>query len=91
MKAIIADTFTFYIHNSRNTQFPREFRNHKIIWNMREALLEIWSGTITELAIPELGTPGYDFPGFIEDMINIGQIKESPIIKWYKLNIISKK
>ena len=91
MKAIIADTFTFYIHNSRNTQFPKEFRNHKIIWNMREALLTIWEGTITELVIPELGTPGYDFPGFIEDMINIGQIKERPIIKWYKLNIISKK
>ena len=83
MKAIIADTYTFYIHNSRNTQFPREFRNYKIIWNMREALLDIWSGDITELAIPELGTPGYDFPKFIKDMVRIGQIKNEP-----KINVI---
>ena len=57
---------------------------------MRETLLELWKGNITELVIPELGTPGYDFPGFIKDMVKIGQIKKEPIIKYYKLNIIRK-
>jgi len=90
MKTIVADTYTFYIHNSRNTQFPREYKNHRIIWNMRETLLELWKGHITELVIPELGTPGYDFPGFIKNMVKIGQIKKEPIIKYYKLNIIRK-
>lgn len=90
MKAIIADTYTFYIHNSRNTRFPKEYRNHKIIWNMREALLEIWKGEITELVIPELGTPGYDFPNFVQDMMEIGQIKSRPKFKYYKLNIVKK-
>jgi len=90
MRAIIADTYCFYIHNSRNTQFPKQFRNYKIIWDMREALVELWKGNITELAIPELGTPGYDFPGFIKDMVKIGQIKFEPKIKYYKLNITRK-
>ena len=90
MKVIIADTYTFYIHNSRNTKFPKEYRNHKIIWNMREALLEIWKGEITELVIPELGTPGYDFRSFIEDMVTIGQIKNRPKISEYQLDIVKK-
>ena len=90
MRVIVADTYCFYIHNSRNTQFPKQFRNYKIIWNMREALLELWKGNITEIAIPELGTPGYDFPNFIQDMMEIGQIKSKPKIKYYNLNIIKK-
>ena len=90
MRAIIADTYCFYIHNSRNTQFPKQFRNYKIIWNMREALLELWKGTITEIAIPELGTPGYDFPEFIKEMKAMGQIKVEPKITYYNLNIIEK-
>lgn len=90
MKVIIADTYMFYIHNSRNTQFPKEFKNHRIIWNMREALLELWKGEITEIVIPELGTPGYDFPKFVQDMIEIGQIINRPKFRYYKLNIIKK-
>ena len=90
MKAIIADIYTFYIHNSRNTQFPKEYRNHKIIWNMREALLEIWAGTLTELVIPEAGTPGYDFPSFVQDMIEIGQITIRPKFKYYNLKVLKK-
>ena len=90
MRVIVADTYCFYIHNSRNTQFPKQFRSYKIIWNMREALLELWKGNITEIAIPELGTPGYDFPNFIQDMMEIGQIKSRPKIKYYNLNIIKK-
>ena len=57
---------------------------------MREALLELWKGTITEIAIPELGTPGYDFPEFIKAMKEIGQIKVEPKIKYYELNIVQK-
>ena len=90
MKAIVADTYTFYIHNSRNTQFPKQFRGHKIIWNMREALLEIWKGDVTELAIPELGTPGYDFPDFIKKMKEMGQIETEPKIRYYNVNIVRK-
>ena len=90
MKAIVADVYTFYVQNSRNTRFPTEFKNHKIIWNMREALLELWKGTVTELVIPELGTPGYDFPSFIEDMVKVGQIKRRPKLKYYQLNIVKK-
>lgn len=91
MKAIIADTYELYIHNSKNTVFPKKYRNYKIIWNMREALLELWEGKITTLAIPEKGTPGYDFEGFIEDMIKIGQIQDSPKIEYYKFEILAKK
>ena len=90
MKTIIADTYTFYIHNSKNTRFPKEYRNHKIIWNLRDVLFAIWEGGITELVIPELGTPGYDFEGFIDDMIKIGQIKDKPAIKYYTLNVVEK-
>jgi len=90
VKTIIADTYCFYIHNSRNTQFPKEFKNHKIIWNMREALLELWKGNITELVIPKLGTPGYDFPQFIQDMVDAGQIQTEPKLKYYELNITRK-
>ena len=82
MKVIISDIYTFYIHNSKNTRFPKEYKNHKIIWNLREALLAIWEGEITELVIPELSTPGYDFEGFIDDMIRIGQINIKPKIKY---------
>ena len=90
MKAIIADTYCFGIHNSRNTQFPKKYKGHKIIWDMRGALVEIWYGNLTELVIPELGTPGYDFPEFIKKMKEIGQIKTEPEIKYYSLNIVRK-
>jgi hypothetical protein len=88
MKAIVADVHSFYLYNSKNTRFPKEFRNHKIIWNMREALLALWEGNITELAIPELGTPGYDFPEFVDQLHEIGQIAKKPNFKYYKLNIL---
>ena len=87
MKVIVADVYAFNIYNSNNTVFPKEYKNHKIIWNMREVLLEIWDGKITELVIPELGTPGYDFPNFVQSMIEIGQVKTKPNFKYYKLNI----
>ena len=90
MKAIVADQYAFYIHNSRNTQFPKEFKSHRIIWNMRETLLELWKGNITELVMPELGTPGYDLPEFVKEMVKIGQIKKEPTFKYYQLNIIRK-
>lgn len=90
MKVIVADVYALIIHNSKNTQFPKKFRNHKIIWNLREVLLELWKDTITELVIPELGTPGYDFPNFVQDMMEIGQIKIRPKFVYYKLNIIKK-
>lgn len=90
MKAIIADTYTFYVQNSKNTKFPKEFRGHKIIWDMREALLSIWEGNLTEVAIPELGTPGYDFPDFIDKMYEMGQIEKKPKMKYYRLNIVQK-
>lgn len=91
MKAILADTYNLYIVNSKNTRFPREYKNHKIIWNMREVLLAIWEGNLTELVLPELGTPGYDYEGFIEDMVKQGQVKNRPKLKYYKLNIVKKK
>lgn len=90
MKAILADTYCFYIHNSRNTQFPKQFRGYKIIWNMREALLELWKGDITELAIPKLGTPGYDFPEFAKNLKEMGQIEAEPKFKYYEMNITRK-
>jgi hypothetical protein len=90
MKAIVADIYTFYIHNSRNTMFPKRFQNYKIIWSMREALLALWEGSITHLAIPELGTPGYDFPDFVDKLIESGQLKEKPKFEYYQLNITRK-
>jgi hypothetical protein len=90
MKIIIADVYDFYVHNSKNVRFPREYKNHKIIWNLREALLVLWEGKVTELVIPELGTPGYDFPNFVQDMMEIGQIKSRPEFKYYKFNIVKK-
>jgi hypothetical protein len=86
MKIIVADTYSLYI-NSKKAQFPVEFKNHKIIWNMRQALLEIWTGNVEEVVIPKEGTPGYDFVEFIEDMITIGQIKDIPEVKYYDLKI----
>lgn len=87
MKTIVADTYTFYVKNSKNTKFPKQFRNHKIIWNMREALLALWEGEITELVLPSLGTPGYNFEEFIKQMVEIKQIKKAPLIKYYELII----
>ena len=91
MNIIIADTYAFYIHNSKSVKFPKEFSNHKIIWDMRQALLELWTGKIKEVAIPKLGTPGYDFEDFINKMKEIGQISEPPKIKWYELTVDDKK
>jgi len=90
MKVIVADTYSFYLHNSKNLKFPKQFRNFKIIWDMREALLAIWEGKITELAIPKLGTPGYDFEDFINKMVKIDQIKIKPKLKYYELNLEKK-
>jgi len=91
MKIIIADTYELYIFNSKNTVFPKRFRNYKIIWNMREALLELWLGKVKTLAIPEKGTPGYDFENFIDEMVKIGQIKERPKLEYYSFDLVTKK
>lgn len=88
MKVIVADTCVFYTNNSKNTKFPKEFKNHRIIWNMRNALLELWQGKISELVLPELGTPGYDYVEFIDNLVNIGQLKNKPIIKYYQMNVV---
>lgn len=90
MKVIIADTYMFYIHNSKNTRFPKKYRNYKILWNMRDALFELWSGKIKEIVIPKLGTPGYDFVEFIDCLVTIGQIKEKPKVSYYELDITKK-
>jgi hypothetical protein len=90
MKLIVADIYTFYIHNSKNVSFPKRYKNYKIIWNLREALLALWEGNIKELALPRLGTPGYDFEGFIDDLQKIGQIKNKPLIKYYELEVAKK-
>ena len=90
MKAIVADIYTFYVNNSKDVSFPKRFRGHKIIWNLREALLAIWEGNLTEIALPKLGTPGYDFEEFIDNMIKIGQVKDKPKIRYYELEVASK-
>ena len=90
MKAIIADTYTFYIHNSRDVSFPKRYKSYKIIWNLREALLALWEGNITEIALPKLGTPGYNFEEFINDMVKMGQIKKVPKIQYYELELAKK-
>ena len=90
MKTVVADIYTFYINASKDVSFPKRFRNYKIIWDLREALLAIWQGEITEIALPELGTPGYDFEEFIDNMVKIGQIKNKPKIHYYNLEIASK-
>lgn len=90
MKVIIADTYTFYIHNSKDVLFPKKYRNYKIVWDLREALLALWEGKITKLAIPKLGLPGYDYIEFIENMFKIGQIKEKPEVEYYELELTEK-
>lgn len=91
MKAIVADTYSFYLYNSKNTRFPKEYKSHKIIWDMRETLLALWGGYITELVVPELGTPGYNFEEFADSMVEIGQIEKKPNFKYYQLNVVEKK
>jgi hypothetical protein len=91
LKVIVADIYEFYVHNSKDTKFPKEYSKYKIIWNLRSVLLELWEGKITELVLPELGTPGYDFVDFISKMIEIGQIEKTPVIKYYRLDIIKKR
>jgi len=90
MKIIAADIYELLVVNSRYAKFPKEFRSYKIVWNMRDVLFELWSGEVTDIAIPEKGTPGYDFPNFVQDMMQIGQIKSRPNFKYYNLNIIKK-
>ena len=90
MKAIVADTYTFYIHSSRNVSFPKNFRSYKILWDLRDTLFAIWDNEITELALPKLGTPGYDFEEFIDNLIKIGQLESKPKIKYYELEIAEK-
>jgi hypothetical protein len=91
MKIIVADIYALYIHNSKNTRFPKEFKKYKIMWNMRDVLLEIWQGKVTEIAVSKLGTPGYDFPDFARNMVEIGQIKNVPKITYYELDIAKNK
>ena len=90
MKTIVADIYTFYVHNSKDVSFPKRYKNYKIIWNMRDALIALWEGEITEIALPKLGTPGYNFEEFIDDMVRIGQMKEKPKIRYYELEVASK-
>ena len=90
MKAIVADIYTFYVNNSRDVSFPKRYRGYKIFWDLREVLFAIWEGDITEIALPKLGTPGYNFEEFINNMIKIGQIKNKPKIRYYELEVASK-
>lgn len=90
MKTIIADVYTFYIHNSKNVSFPKKYKSYKIIWNLRDALFDLWDDQITEIVLPKLGTPGYNFEEFIDRMIELGQIKTKPKIKYYELEIAKK-
>lgn len=90
MKVIVADTYIFNIYNSKNVKFPKQYKNHRILWDMREALLAIWEGKLTELAIPEEGTPGYDFPWFINEMVKQKQIESAPKLKYYSMSIVQK-
>lgn len=90
MKAIVADVYAFYLVNSRRVKFPKKYNKHHIIWDMRQALLEIWKGELTELVIPQQGTPGYDFVDFIDKLHKTGQIKKKPQIKYYEPNIVEK-
>lgn len=88
MKTIVADIYTFYIN--KNASFPKKYRNFKIIWNLREVLFALWEGKITEIALPKLGTPGYNYESFIEDMVKIGQINQKPKIYYYELETTRK-
>lgn len=90
MKVIVADIYTFYIHNSKDVSFPKKYRSYRIIWNLREALLTLWEGKVTELVLPKAKTPGYDFKEFINNMVEIGQIKDKPKVKYYELEIARK-
>lgn len=90
MKVIVADIYTFYVNNSKDVSFPKRFRGYKILWDFREALLTVWEGNLTEIALPKLGTPGYNFEEFIDNMIKIGQIKDKPKIRYYELEVASK-
>ena len=85
MKAVVVDTYSLYV--CKKAKIPKRFRDYEVIWNFREVLLELWKGEIKVLAIPELGTPGYDFPNFAQDMMEIGQIKSRPKFEYYKMNI----
>ncbi len=91
MKIVIADIYSFNIHTSKKVLIPKRFKGYEIIWNFREALLELWKGNVTVLAMPELGTPGYDFPNFVQDMMEIGQIKSRPQFEYYKVIIQEEK
>ena len=90
MKVLIADIYDLYVHKSRDVKFPLIYKHYKIIWNMRDVLIEIWRGNITHLVIPELGTPGYDFPEFAQIMLEMGQIKKLPEFKYYKVEARNK-
>ena len=88
MKAIVADVYTLYNYNA--AQFPKKYRGYKIIWNLRDALFEIWDGKLTEIVLPKEGTPGYDFEDFINKMVEIQQINKAPKIKYYELSVPKK-
>lgn len=90
MKTIVADIHTFYANNTKDVSFPKRYRNYKIIWDWRETLLAIWEGNITEIVLPKLGTPGYDFVEFIDQMVEIGQLKTKPKIRYYELEVARK-
>lgn len=84
MRVIVADTYNLYLVNSKDAFFPLKYKNYKILWDMRDALFELWEGNVTKLALPELGTPGYDFLEFIDKMVEIGQIEKKPKIEYYQ-------
>jgi len=85
MKVIVGDRYIFYV--AQKAKIPKKFRNYKVIWNLREVLLALWEGDITVLALPKDGTPGYDFPNFVQDMMQIGQIKSRPKFEYYQMTV----
>lgn len=72
MKILIPDIYGLY--NNKNIKFPKKFKDFTIIWNLREALLLIANGDITDIAIPKEKLPGYDFGEFIDELFCNKQI-----------------
>lgn len=90
MKVIVADVYSFLTNNPRNVRFPAKYKNYKILWDLRLTLFELWEGKVTHLALPKLGTPGYDFIEFIDKLHKLGQIKNKPKIEYYEPKIKQK-
>ena len=66
MKILVHDIYEFY---AKNVSFHEKHKDHKVYSNLREVLLEIWTGEVTSLILPEKGTPGYNFEEFIDNII----------------------